>query len=87
MILQVIGMAIQQSLMSKQKELKVSDLKNLEVSKDFEHFNSIIELFKDESVSDAIEILDGLHTTIKGSIREENQKRKLDTLIVGLLDY
>lgn len=80
-------MAIQQSLMNKQKGVKMSDLENLDVSKDFEHFNKIIGLFKDESAADAIEILEGLHTTIKGSIREENTKRKLDTLIVGLLDY
>jgi hypothetical protein len=86
MILHVVGMAVQQAVLVKEKELKVSDLEITKASEGNERFDAILNLFKDESVRDTIEILSGMRDVIESFVREENTTRPLSKLKATFLD-
>lgn len=86
MMLQITKMTIQQSLMAKQKELKVSDLEFPKVESKYERFEALMNILKEESVDIAMELCQGMSDAIDSFVKEEHTKRKLSELPAQLLD-
>lgn len=81
---QVLSAAIGQAFNNRRRLTKVSDLKleealNESVDKS-QKYRRALEIFKDENVTDSLEIIEGMNGVIGSFVREEMSKRKLDTL-------
>jgi hypothetical protein len=81
---QSVSIAINQAFTNKKKEFKVKEFGLIEQldknNSEFKRYKEILEMFEDENLSDALEIIEGMNNAIDGFIREENTKRSLETL-------
>lgn len=53
---------------------------------DYQKFKDIMDLFQQETIFDAIDILDGMVNAIDSFLKEEISKRSLDTLKTDFLE-
>ncbi len=70
--------------------MKVDSLKLLEkLDKDsdqYEKYKKAVKMFNDETIADALEIIQGMGHAIDGFVREEMTKRDLKTLKAEFLE-
>lgn len=87
MMLQVVKLTIQQSVLQKQKGIKLRELEIPRITEEkFERYNKFMDLLMEENVSVSMELCEGLSNVIDSFIKEENSKRKLTELPATLLD-
>lgn len=86
---QAFSMALEHAFISKKKEYKVKDLKLIDMLKDDEktgRWKVLLELFQEESLPAALEMINEFPREMDLWIREEMKERKLDSLKGELLD-
>ena len=81
---QAISIAIKQAFNNRMIDTKVKDLGLLEKldpeNDQYERYKKALEMFADEPLTPALEMLEGMTGVIDSFIREEMTKRKLDSL-------
>lgn len=86
---QSVGIAINQAFNNKKRELKIKDLNLIsqldEKGKEYARYKAILEMFAEENLKDALEVINGMPDAISGFIREETLNRKLDSLKTNFL--
>ena len=55
-------------------------------SPDYKRYKFVLDLFKDESIFDSIELIDGMTNAINAFVQREMLKRKLSTLETDFLE-
>lgn len=84
-----MDLAIKQSFNNTMLTVKVSDLKLSDYIVDGDkgdRYRELLEMLKDETIVSANQILQGMPGAIDLALQEENQKRSLKDLPLGLLD-
>jgi hypothetical protein len=87
---QSVTIAIRQAFNNKMRKstlgsLKLQDMLDKE-SKDYKRYKFVLDLFKDETIHDSIELIDGMTNAISAFITREMLKRKLNTLETDFLE-
>lgn len=84
------GNMIMQEFLAMMKEKKMSELKLVEkldpASPQYAGYKKIVELFNDENVFDARELIDGMKNEIQFMVDNELKGRKLETLKTNFLN-
>ncbi len=84
------SMAIEQAFNNLQREMKVKDLKIVDFiksdGKEAEHFKRLMDMFAEETLTDALSMIRDMPHAIDSFIREEMTKRPLTSLKEDLLD-
>jgi hypothetical protein len=84
-----IGVAIKQAFLNGMRTMPVKDLKMVDMldakGTTYGKYKEMFELINDYTITDAINMIEGMPNEIDASIREEMQTRKLDSLNIKLL--
>ena len=87
---QSVTIAIRQAFNNKMRKSTLGSLK-LEgmldkKSPDYKRYKFVLDLFKDETIFDSLELIDGMTNAIQAFIQKEMLKRKLNTLETDFLE-
>jgi len=89
-LLTSLGNMIMQEFLAQMKEKKFNELKLTEKldpkSPQFEDIKTMVELFNDESIFTARELVEGMQNEIETNITDELKARKLDSLKTNWFD-
>jgi hypothetical protein len=80
LMLAVLEMAIQQGFVNLQKTTLVSSLELGVIDEQYKEFKEILEIFKDQTVEDAIYQFTSMKTAIQTAVIDEMRDRKLESL-------
>lgn len=87
---QSITIAIRQAFNNKMSKSTLGSLKLDGMldkkGKDYKKYKFVLDLFKDETIHDSIELIDGMTNAISAFITREMLKRKLNTLETDFLE-
>lgn len=82
------GIIMKQQFMNRMTTTTVADLKLQELKSDastVKRYNDLFDILANESLTDALKVLEGLPQEIDSWIRKENEQRKLSELKADLL--
>ncbi len=88
MLTQALTIAIQQAFTNKQLEVKVSELgldKMIDGKAEYDVMREALKMVENESVSDALKVLERFPAFVDMAIKKEMQTRKLSSLTLGLI--
>ena len=89
-LLTSLGNMIMQEFLAQMKEKKFNELKLTEKldskSPQFEDIKTMVELFNDESIFTARELVEGMQNEIETNVTDELKARKLDSLKTNWFD-
>jgi hypothetical protein len=87
---QAVTIAIRQAFNNKMRKSTVGSLKLQDMldknGPDYKRYKFVLDLFKDESIFDSLELIDGMTNAINAFVQKEMLKRKLDTLETDFLE-
>ncbi len=89
LFIQVVSQAINQEFVNRLRTTKLSDLEMSKfINPEAEHaerYSKLFDMFSDESIKDALEMIDGFPNMIEKSLRNEFKERDLKSLNIELL--
>ena len=73
-------MAVQQGFVNLQKTTLVSSLDLGTIDEQYKEFKEVLEIFKDQTIEDAIYQFNSMKTAIQTAVIDEMRERKLESL-------
>ncbi len=89
MLCTALSIAVEQAFMNKKREFLIKDLKLVDMLDEGDksiRWKTLLEMFGDENIADAMQMIKEFPQEMDMWIREELKGRKLDTLKMDLLD-
>lgn len=88
MLCTALSIALEQAFLNKQREFSVKDLKLVDMlqGEKSDRWKTMLQMFEDEKINDALQMIKEFPREIDMWIREEMKDRKLDSLKINLLD-